>query len=172
MPVSRPAKVQILALKKKHGVVIGWFLHFCLRLRFSLDRKRSYVLTTPTPTPSPLKTNLLTRTFAVMSETSVKECGAVNLWGPETKLFEQCSSTGIQLVYEQFYIVHWKGCLTTMVGHGPKSIMVPVIGQSHHRILSQAFSGRIFPRKIASSYLQFYPPCSRIFFQLKRFNKR
>ena len=50
-----------------------------------------------------------------------------------------------------------------VVGHAPKSIMVAVIDQSHHSILSEAFWGRIFPRKIASSYFQFYPRCSRLF---------
>ena len=58
-----------------------------------------------------------------------------------------------------------------LVGHGPKSIMVAVIGQSHHRILSLAFLGRIFTRIIASSYLLFYSPCRRLFFQMKGFNK-
>ena len=51
-----------------------------------------------------------------------------------------------------------------MVGHGPKSMMVAVIGKSHPRISSQAFSGRISTRKIASSHLQFYLPCSWLFF--------
>ena len=55
-----------------------------------------------------------------------------------------------------------------VVGHGPKSIMVGVIGQSPHRILSQAFSGRIFPRKTASSYLQFYPAYSRDYFSAEK----
>ena len=46
----------------------------------------------------------------------------------------------------------WKGeeemsrLNTLLVRHGPKSIMVAVIGQSHHRILAPGFLGGIFTR--------------------------